>query len=219
MIPGSAASRRSRYSYPTVGLKHATGKPVHILFGSTVEMDRFHYKNLNSTSSTRVVGAYLSVVYWGHYSGAAGIVRAARALSKVKMVKAHASYAESFGILKSARSQLKRGDIAKAVLLLTGLSQVGFAFASKLCAFIRPDICGVIDSVIVEAFPEFGFELDAAGYVQNSQKNARQYEIYCRVLQRKAKILNSLGVRFRWRDIAGRAWRWRAVDVERAMYE
>jgi hypothetical protein len=191
---------------------------VHVSFSSTVEMDRFHCRNLNSPSSTRVVGAYLSVVYWGHYSGAAGIVRAARALSKVNMAKAHTTYGNSFGILKTAKSQLKRGHIAQAILLLTGLSQVGFAFASKLCAFIAPDICGVIDSVIVGAFPAFGFELDAAGYVKNSPENARRYEVYCRVLQRKAKGFNSLGVRFRWRDNTGRAWRWRAVDVERAMY-
>jgi hypothetical protein len=60
---------------------------VHASFSSTVEMDRFHYINLNSPSSTRVVGAYLSVIYWGHYSGTAGIVRAARALSKVIWLK------------------------------------------------------------------------------------------------------------------------------------
>jgi pimeloyl-ACP methyl ester carboxylesterase len=38
MIPSFTASRRSRYSYPTVGLKHATRKPVHISFGSTVDI-------------------------------------------------------------------------------------------------------------------------------------------------------------------------------------
>jgi hypothetical protein len=210
--------RRSRYTYPAVGLKKATGKPVHRSFISTVEMDRFHYRDLKSTSSHRRVGAYLSVIYWGHYSGKAGVVRAARALSKVTMAKAHNTYGTSGEILKAARLLLKRGHLSNAITLLTALPQVGFAFASKLCAFMEPEQCGVIDSVIVNAFPAFGFELDSAGYLRNTLKNANRYARYCRFLQREAIMLNRLGVRYCWRDRVGRTWRWRAVDVERGMY-
>lgn len=212
------AIRRSKYGYPAVGLKYATGKPVHISFRTTVEMDRSHNRDLCSLSGQRMVGAYLSVIYWGHYSGKAGAVRAARAMAKVKMAKKHKTFEKSSRILRSAKGQLKRSRIADAIRLLTTLPQVGFAFASKLCAFMEPDKCGVIDSVIQSSFPEFGFELDSVGYVLNNSRNANLYEEYCRFLQRKAESLNRLGVRFRWRDRAGRSWPWRAVDVERAMY-
>ena len=220
MNPRAIKRRRSKYAYPSVGLKNAIGNPAHLSFRATAEMDAFHSRSFHSVVSRRMASGYLSTVYWGHYSGKAGRVTAARALSKVKMAKAHPDFVRSRSTLRKALANIKRNKIAEAILCMADgpLPQVGFAFASKICAFMAPEKCGVIDSVIASQRPNHDFELDGAGYVRSDSKNAMRYEKYCMDLQRRALVLNRLGVRFRWRDQIGRAWAWRAVDVERAMY-
>jgi hypothetical protein len=60
--------------------------------------------------------------------------------------------------------------------------QLKFAFASKVCAFILPEKCGVVDSVIVAAHPQLGFEVDPRGYVRKNKANADRYTEYCALL-------------------------------------
>ena len=92
------------------------------------------------------------------------------------------------------------------------------AFASKVCAFIDPEKCGVIDSVIAERYPEFNFAVDNNGIVKNTVGNRNNYRSYCEHLQEQAQYINQQK-KFMWRDRDGVLRYWRALDVERSMYE
>lgn len=218
MKPWESRIRRGSYAYPAVGLRHAARVPVHVSFNTTTEMDSFHFRGLHSISRERVISSYLSVIYWGHYSGKAGIVRAGRALSKVRMAKMHRAYLNAYQTIRESRTLLRRNKISAAIICLTKLPQVQFAFASKLCAFLAPDRCGVIDSVIARNHYGLGFKTTPKGYVTTNVGNAHNYEQYCCRLQTEAARLNRLGHHCRWRDRDGSARNWRAVDVERSMY-
>ena len=67
--------------------------------------------------------------------------------------------------------------------------------------------------------PGLGFERDPGGYVRKNKANADRYTTYCGFLTAEANKLNAKGGEFMWRDLDNRACPWRAVDIERAMYE
>lgn len=159
------------------------------------------------------------MIYWGHISGKTGKIKTNYALAKVHRAKTSRHYS-AFVVaqrLSQAKTLIRRRRYGDAVVCLTGIPQLGFAFASKVCAFISGNECGVIDSVIVRQHPEFGFQT-RNGYVQNTQHNAAAYNQYCKYLQAEAQKLNRCGLRARWKDRDGSLHRWRAVDVERALY-
>jgi len=100
---------------------------------------------------------------------------------------------------------------------LTELPGLQFAFASKVVAFLRPETCGVIDSIIAGKFNKFGFAL-AGKYVRNSRENGNRYDAYCDFLTNTAAGLNAQGEHLKWTDRDGARHEWRAIDIERAMY-
>jgi hypothetical protein len=205
-------------------------------FNSLKAMEDHHRRPLRSEDDAMAVFGYLSVLYWGHYSGQDQISRGPRALGRVRLAKGGADRKRK-GQSERMRGVIDRGvkviaaDIRKAVRLvdtgqcgealkvLSKLPRLNFAFASKVCAFTLPEKCGVVDSVIAEACPRFGFEVDQGGYVRNNNTNAAHYTKYCGFLTREASTLNAAGPAFMWRDLDGSLCPWRAVDVERAMYE
>lgn len=206
-------SQRTRYGYPTVGLM--SGR--HIQFLTSTDIDRHHGNLLRSGSEQRRFEGYLSTIYWGHYSGQAGVARAARAMSKVKMARKGANFHYAGRIIKSMVRLLRRRKIADAITCATKLPQIGFAFASKLCAFAAPQLCGVIDSVIVAKFPRFGFQLQR-GYIKTSKYNALRCAEYCKYISKWARFVNSHGSQLFWLDKNRTKHEWRAIDVERALY-
>ena len=105
-----------------------------------------------------------------------------------------------------------------ALLHLSQLPGLGFAFASKVCAFLAPDRCGVADSVIARANREFNFLLGGDGFISKTRKNATAYDVYCVFLTERAEFLNSQGEGLWWTDRDGARCRWRAIDIERALY-
>ena len=72
--------------------------------------------------------------------------------------------------------------------------------------------------VLAVELDQFGFEVDANGYVRNNSANASRYMTYCSFLSGQAEVLNSSGAAFMWRDLDGVLRTWRAVHIERAMY-
>lgn len=120
--------------------------------------------------------------------------------------------------IRASSGKLMSDRYAEALELLCNLPQLRSAFASKVCAFLAPARCGVIDSVIVKNYPRFGFSVDGNGYVANTPKNRSNYAGYCTFLQEQADTLNSHGQQFQWQDRDGLCYAWRAVDVERALY-
>jgi hypothetical protein len=101
---------------------------------------------------------------------------------------------------------------------LNDLPQLQIAFSSKVCAFIDSSKCGVIDSIIVDRHPEFHFTTDRGGIILNRVANRERYNEYCLKLQQVAQELNNSQPACRWTDRDGSQHRWRALDVERAMY-
>lgn len=186
-------------------------------------MERRFHRLLLSYDASQVKLGYLSIIFWGFFSGQDGIIRSQRAMGMVNLAIRHLqrSRIDSAVIARrvwSARASLSKGRCGEAIASLLPLPMLGFAFASKVCAFLSPQRCGVIDSVIVARYPRFGFAADRKGYVTKEMANRGCYQKYCVFLARRASWLNRSGAHLRWRDRDGRRHAWRAVDVERALY-
>lgn len=225
--------RRSAYAYPAVAL-HKDEVFAPIYFSSTCELDFYLNGFLHSAEEMERVLGYLGVIYWGHYSGQDGRIRAGRALGKVKLtyfgtdrevkgklqrVRGVLDFGEErvAGLISQATRLLEKDDYFTALTVLMELPGLQLAFASKVCAFIAPAKCGVMDSVIAERYPEMGFEM-ASGYVKGTVENRKRYGDYCLWLQHVAKNMNADVEYSQWVDRDGKAQTWRALDVERALY-
>jgi hypothetical protein len=185
-------------------------------------MEYHHRTLLRSGDDAKAVIGYLSALYWGHYSGKHQRSLRPRAFARVRLAKdasGRLGISEVAARIRDAVKMVDTAEYGEALLKLSQLPQIKFAFASKLCAFMLPEKCGVIDSVIVAAHRGFGFAVDPGGFVRTNTANADRYAGYCSFLTTTASDLNSRGQAFKWRDRDGTLCNWRAVDVERAMYE
>ncbi len=220
ITPYRYLARRKAYSYPAVGLRtRAVGRR----FASVTAMERHLYRLFRSANSADVVLGYLSVIYWGHYLGQNGKPNVPRALSRVRLAlvglrNKGLNDEETAVLIRAAASLLRMRRSELAIMTLMQLPQLKMAFASKVCSFLDSDRHGVIDRVIARKYRMLGFALDAQGFVSNGRDNILAYVQYCRFLTRQARSLNSLGSAYRWRERTGPSRRWRAVDVERALY-
>lgn len=206
---------RARYAYPAVCLAGELHSPVGQVFETTRDLGNHLLKLLNSKKASEVYLGYASVIYWGHYASADGRQNPNRAMARAKLAIA----ADDQGTVRTVRkalSHLRKRRAGDAALLLCELPQLEFAFATKVCAFAAPQICGVADSVIAERFPRFGFQTNGAGYLKSSRANARTFDRYCLYLQRQAANLDRR--RSRWRDRDGTLNQWQSVEVERALF-
>jgi hypothetical protein len=221
VTPKQFVTRRNAYSYPAVGLRTVTTGRT---FPSVSIMEKRFARLLHSPVDTQVQFGYLNVIYWGHYLGKAGMAREKFALSKVRRAlsalhRKHLTPRHVATKIRRAARLIRIGRVGEALNTLTGLPELGVSFASKVCAFLAPRSCGVADSRIAKNYPAFGFSLGGRYSIAHSQPNHLRYQSYCAFLRRKAVHLNSLGRRFLWRDNRGRKRQWRAVDVERAIYD
>ena len=226
---------RSNYVYPAVALEGDYNNPEIVHFEETVALDEYIHNLLLAPDITQKVLGYLSVVFWGFYSGQDGVIREERALSKVALAR------DGRNRVVRGRDQRMRGVIdlgeeyvgqcisnaifaieadnySEAIRTLNQLPQLQIAFSSKVCAFLDPLKCGVIDSVIAENRPEFGFDTDAQGIIKNRTSNRELYNRYCVYLQAEAERINNFNPPCLWQDRDGTVHSWRALDVERSMY-
>jgi hypothetical protein len=235
MTTAEYLSRRNAYSYPAVGLDGTLKNYSEWTFKSDRALESHHRDLLRSVDDREVVLGYLSVIYWGHYSGKDGVARAARAMGKVRLawngadrvVKQKSQRMQGVkdlrvnhaaAIVREATKLVDSKKYGEALKELSALPQLNFAFASKICAFLLPERCGVVDSVIAKKWQRFGFQVDGKGFVRSNSHNATKYAAYCAFLRDEANILNKAGSKCEWRDFDGKTRPWRAVDVERAMY-
>jgi hypothetical protein len=225
LTPEQLVVKRGAYSYPAVALDGRIDSWREICFQSTWQMDHHHRDLLTSPDSARTVMGYLSTIFWGHFSGQDGRARAARAEAKVRQALNQIENSRGGGIQGAANmihqalalAESERcGDAVK--LLYSNLPQLGPVFASKVCAFLAPAKCGVIDSIIASKYPQFGFSVDGKGYVKGTATNMRHYDSYCAYLREWAENLNRAGDDFQWKDRDNTSRGWRAVDVERAIF-
>jgi hypothetical protein len=227
MTPARYRRLRNGYVYPAVGLLVThLGQIAHRSYASAQAMEVSIQRLLRSEDANDVLLGYLSVIYWGHYSAQTSDVRPGWAMAKVHrtlrtMAFIDATAYDVGSVVRKSDRHIERGKYGEAVLQLTSLPQLGFAFASKVCALLSPSSCGVIDSVLAGKHPTFGFALTQRGarqYVATTPPNRTKYDAYCRFLIREAERVNGAGAQFRWTDHDGSRRIWRAIDIERALY-
>ncbi|MFJ2982364.1 MULTISPECIES: hypothetical protein [unclassified Pseudomonas] len=226
--------KRDAYAYPMVGLSGTVASYHEVAFDTSSKLEAHHARLLCSAEDDEVLLGYLSTLFWGHYAGAAGRTTANRALSRVQLALVGSSFERNgktcqrpginhFGrgkavaLIRKAKRLLDERQYGEGVKLLCDLPQLGFAFASKVAAFLAPETCGVIDSVIAEKHPHYGFKL-RAGYVSDVKENVARYQAYCQALCSEADKQNQLGKSAYWQERNGELRAWRAVDIERALY-
>jgi hypothetical protein len=130
----------------------------------------------------------------------------------------HITPQTSAGLIGNAAASIAANRYGDAVEILTGLPGIQLAFATKICAFMDPDKCGVADSLIARKYPNFGFAVDKNGYIKNASANRTKYDQYCVCLQDTARALNTDPHYSHWTDRDTTPRPWRAIDVERALY-
>ncbi|MGZ2744484.1 hypothetical protein [Burkholderia stagnalis] len=238
LLPSFQAARlqatRNYYAYPAVALTGTLSELSQIEFDCTSELDRYLKELLHSEDDSQTALGYASALFWGHVSGKDGMLRPERAFGKVRlaldgrnrMVEGRPQRMRGVndlgidvvaGHIREANRCIQIDDYASALQALNRLPQLKIAFSSKVCAFLAPEKCGVVDSVIAERFPQFGFEV-ADGFVKSNVANLARYKDYCLYLQTTAQFLNASDEHTTWTDRDGTKHAWRALDVERAMY-
>ena len=228
-------NRRNNYAYPAVALQGEYNNPEPVHFDSTTAMDEYIHGLLMSENPQQKVLGYLSVVFWGFYSGQDGVIRQERALGKVALARdgknrvVRGQNQRMRGVvdlgeqcvaerISSAAVQIEHNNFSEALRTLNDIPQLQIAFSSKVCAFIDPSKCGVIDSVIAENHPHFGFTTDANGIILNRSANRLLYNQYCAHLQQEAEHANNMNPVCLWQDRDGIEYSWRALDIERSLY-
>lgn len=226
-------TQRNAYRYPAVALLGPPGNLTHTDFNSTRDLDSHFHRLLRSNNENDKLLGYLGIIYWGHYSGAAGRTTRGRAMSKTLLayngqtrtgqmrcvLDADIGLGGAAEWIDDAAASIAQNEYGYAVRTLAVLPGIGFAFATKICAFLDPERCGVADSVIAERHPDFGFALDAGQNIKNTVGNRAQYDQYCVCLQDMARDLNAAPPAYsNWTDRDGIKQCWRALDVERALY-
>lgn len=197
---------------------------------SSIKLDRFHEELLNSSNDSALVHGLLSVRFWGVVSGTDGRLREALAMRRTRWViegKAKGSpqpVREIVSHLRSARSFLASDRPAQALLAVLNIDHFGMSFASKVVAFMNPEIAAVYDQVISErlrlaqdhGLREAYVSVKPAASKREQRRQAEKYEQWCRLCTAKGKELVQAG--HTWQDWNGDRHRWRAIDVERAYF-
>lgn len=228
-------TNRDCYAYPAVALNGILNDLNVMEFNASIGLDYYIHNLLRSNDPNQKIMGYLSVVFWGFYSGQAGVITEPRALGKVDLALngrdrvVNSQEQRMRGIfdhgvqviadyIDSAIFHIEHDRYSEALAALNNLPQLKIAFSSKVCAFIDPRKCGVIDSVIVEKYPNFGFSTGDGGIVTDTVNNRALYNDYCHYLQNQSNKINHHPSDFRWQDRDGSLHNWRALDVERSMY-
>ena len=157
-------------------------------------LDTHHHELLTSGNEGNLIAAYLSVLYWGFlaYNQDLALRRVQRA---IRSMTENGSLNDIIEAVRDGVRHANEFDFYTAVERFCTIRQIGFSFATKLCAFSNPDNAGVLDSVINDHY--------AIGLNMNSRSrvNRMTYQCYCELLTEKAQRFGC-----------------RAVDVERALY-
>lgn len=206
------AEALARYSYPPAAVRRDW---TDFQFGSVRDLEESLRGLLSSALAADVRHGYVNVVFWGFASGADGQSTIPRARARAQKAHEASNDAGIADVVSKVRTALAAGDICWAVEQADALPQIGFSFATKICAFLDPEQCGVLDSVVarnaldklqLKGTPRFSGKTSV---ISSNANNYSFYQEYCSALVEWAKKLNRAGSSLP---------RWRAVDVERALY-
>jgi hypothetical protein len=188
------------------------------------KLDEYHRELLTAPSALNKLLGSTSVIFWGFYTWGPAIarIRARRHLIGFRSRPGTSPdmIAEAFARMDSASS------IGEAIGTLAGISQLGRTpFASKLVTKRHPERSGVLDTQLFNGLSHSGWATGAPFLRLGNVADARCQEAYmawCAVLSSIASQLNAgidTGLPWHWKDVDGSERRWRAVDVERAIFK
>lgn len=230
--------RRAAYRYPPARVRRHPSPPNPLLAGHpyTAEdpcasvwlaspaslpsrhLDAFHHGLLHAASPQNQFDGVLSIVYWGHFAKRTGVPNP-YALSRTRwlLVGKRGRHRRSVAFVsrrvREARNRLAESppNLRRAIDALDEIAFIGLSFASKILAFMDPERCAVLDAVILRRLHH---STDAG--LRAITKDAAGFEAWCLRCQDAAAILNARSST--WIDWDGTPQRWRAVDVERAVF-
>ena len=235
---------RNAYDYPGVKMVLAPpGTPADIMVGgrgaifipahrgsrTDLALDTYHHSLLTSGSPADRLLGLASVVYWGFITHNPGYARnRVTWLFNGRGGRAGANFGNTGPAIHHSIAQLAAPNFGAALASLNGISQLSRTpFGSKVIAFLSPDSTGVYDNRIKNGLNNVtwsitqnpGVELRNGVGNSNEPRVQRRYNNWCRFLQRVATDLNHLGNGYRWRCTEQTPQAWRAVDVERALFQ
>jgi len=229
---------RNQYDYPGAYMRRTTSptalelapgvyaEPVRPEPGEVTDLalDQYHATLLHSENAVDNLLGTLSTVYWGFYTFTERLasVRATRHLMgyRTKPATTPAEIAKILGNIKRAP------DKGAPLGLLKDVSQLGRTpFASKVIAFLDPAHAGVLDNRLEDGLQKCQWARGAAflgGIGQVSHPGKRNaYRAWCEFLCKIAERLNdgiAAGKSWHWQGREASRQKWRAVDVERAIF-
>jgi hypothetical protein len=230
--------KRTDYGYPPARLRRVAGTSNAALAGHpylnddpiamgwptnpasfpSKHIDAYHQRLLHSASPQDQFDGVLSIVYWGHFAKRTGApnpyaLSRTRWMLEGKRGRHRRTVAFVSKRVRTARSCLAASSppLRAAVDALDEIAFIGLSFASKILAFMDPERCAVLDAVVLRRL----HDSNDPG-LQAITKDAAGFETWCLRCQEAATALNAQGST--WTDWDGKPQRWRAVDVERAVF-
>lgn len=206
-------------------------------FSNSIELDKYHTALLNSGSTDSTHLGIASVQYWGrcfakarlnHNQAVARVHWLFEGNARSKKTLINCAAEKSVIAAVKSVSEDKFGD---AYMQIEGVPHLGTSFGSKLLAFICPEKIGIYDSHIarylsdniesIKALVDWDDKNDVLlPYPKRfSVSNSLPFQNYCLLLSSLAQSLNQKGKDYQWKDWDGSAQQWRAVDVERALFQ
>jgi len=237
-IANNFIKHRNEYNYPNVRLR-ASKKPTKIKISDSLwaetdeskldkptdlELDEYHFSLLSSSDPDENLLGTSSVIFWGYYT-----FKRNYALNKLKwhLDGYRSKLATSTSTINQKILLIKNEpNNGLAMSHLSDISQLGsIPFASKVITFLRPETAGIYDNQIHKG-------LIGCDWYKKSLLNTRigavryknvqnGYDRWCSFLSQFATDLNNgitEGQNWRWHDSSGVISTWRAVDVERALF-
>ena len=184
---------------------------------SSMKLDAYHKDLLTSSHPDANVDGLISVIYWGHFADQFGSVNGyaeARAGWVFTGKSGGATPTTAHGIaiaVATARGYLAASDFARAISAIQSIAYIGWSFASKVVAFLDPEHCGILDSVVAGKLSN-----STHSALTNIRVGAQGFDQWCRVCFAAAQALNANGAK--WTDWDGAQHAWRAIDVERVAF-
>jgi len=183
---------------------------------SSVALDAYHGKLLNSPHPDDRAHGVVSAVYWGYYADARGgpngyAPTRAEWIAKGNARRAPNTLANVAQCVANAGTALGRGDLVGAWASVLPIHGLGPSFITKVLMFMEPTKCVVLDRVVIKKL-----QTSRHTRLRGVRQVPGDYRQWCKICENGAVSLNLCGSR--WVDWDGSPQCWRSVDVERAVF-
>lgn len=231
-------SFRQAYNYPNAYLLHSSSQTDFKLTScnyfdykndhdeySDQFIDDYHKNLLFSPSSIDNILGTASVIYWGFQT-----FNHNYAMNRVKWHlngRCGSKNLSPYIVAITLKKIIECNDVSEALSKLSALNELGsLSFGSKVISFMYPEKAGVYDKQIHDGLVKTSWAktaqlIGSIGTVSN--KNKITYSNWCAFLSSIAQKIND-GIsegknNWAWTSQSGVSMKWRAVDVERAIFQ